>query len=108
MDVRGVSACKFGPTCHTPSDLLLLQYLYGIARADGNVDPREVDFIRRMAAALGISDKDRASIEAPFHSDKPDPYTVLEIADADASDADIKKALSDGSTGIEVPPRQGS
>ena len=71
--------------------LLLLQYLYGIARADGNVDPREVDLIRRMAAALGISDKDRASIEAPFHSEKPDPYTVLEIG-RDASDADIKKA----------------
>ena len=44
-----------------------------------------------MAAVLGISDKDRASIEAPFHSDKPDPYTVLEIG-RDATDADIKKA----------------
>ena len=71
--------------------LLLLQYLYGIARADGNVDAREIELIRRMAAALGISDKDRASIEAPFHSDKPDPYTVLEVG-RDATDAEIKKA----------------
>ena len=71
--------------------LLLLQYLYGIARADGNLDPREADLIRRMASALGISDKDRASIEAPFHSDKPDPYTVLEV-DQSASDAEVKKA----------------
>ncbi len=71
--------------------LLLLQYLYGIARADGNVDAREVELIRRMAAALGISDKDRASIEAPFHSDKPNPYTVLEV-ERDASDTEIKKA----------------
>ena len=90
VDVRGVCMQIRANMPHAKR-LLLLQYLYGIARADGNVDPREVDLIRRMAAALGISDKDRASIEAPFHSDKPDPYTVLEIA-SDASDADIKKA----------------
>ena len=90
VDVRGVCMQIRANMPHAKR-LLLLQYLYGIARADGNVDPREVDLIRRMAAALGISDKDRASIEAPFHSDKPDPYTVLEIG-RDASDADIKKA----------------
>jgi DnaJ like chaperone protein len=44
-----------------------------------------------MAAALGISDKDRASIEAPFHSDRPDPYTVLEVPSS-ATDSDVKKA----------------
>jgi len=90
VDVRGVCMQIRANMPHAKR-LLLLQYLYGIARADGNVDPREVDLIRRMATALGISDKDRASIEAPFHSDKPDPYTVLEIGQ-DASDADIKKA----------------
>ena len=90
VDVRGVCIQIRANMPHAKR-LLLLQYLYGIAQADGNVDPREVDLIRRMAAALGISDKDRASIEAPFHSDKPDPYTVLEIG-RDASDADIKKA----------------
>jgi len=90
VDVRGVCMQIRANMPHAKR-LLLLQYLYGIAQADGNVDPREVELIRRMAAALGISDKDRASIEAPFHSDKPDPYTVLEIGQ-DASDADIKKA----------------
>ncbi|MDG1674957.1 MAG: TerB family tellurite resistance protein [Flavobacteriales bacterium] len=90
VDVRGVCMQIRANMPHAKR-LLLLQYLYGIAQADGNVDPREVDLIRRMASALGISDKDRASIEAPFHSDKPDPYTVLEIG-RDASDADIKKA----------------
>ena len=90
VDVRGVCMQIRGNMPHAKR-LLLLQYLYGIARADGNVDPREVDLIRRMASALGISDKDRASIEAPFHSDKPDPYTVLEI-DQSASDAEVKKA----------------
>lgn len=90
VDVRGVCMQIRANMPHAKR-LLLLQYLYGIARADGNVDPREVDLIRRMATALGISDKDRASIEAPFHSDKPDPYTVLEI-DRSASDAEVKKA----------------
>lgn len=90
VDVRGVCMQIRAHMPHAKR-LLLLQYLYGIAQADGNVDPREVELIRRMAAALGISDKDCASIEAPFHSDKPDPYTVLEIGQ-DASDADIKRA----------------
>ena len=90
VDVRGVCMQIRANMPHAKR-LLLLQYLYGIAQADGNVDPREVDLIRRMAAALGISDKDRASIETPFHSDKPDPYTVLEIG-RDASDAEVKKA----------------
>ena len=90
VDVRGV-CMQIRTNMPHAKRLLLLQYLYGIARADGHVDPREVELIRRMAAALGISEKDRASIEAPFHSDKPDPYTVLEIG-RDASDTDIKKA----------------
>ena len=90
VDVRGVCMQIRANMPHAKR-LLLLQYLYGIARADGNVDPREVDLIRHMASALGISDKDRASIEAPFCNDKPDPYTVLEI-DQSASDAEVKKA----------------
>ena len=90
VDFRGVCMQIRANMPHAKR-LLLLQYLYGIARADGNVDPREVDLIRRMASALGISDKDRASIEAPFHSDKPDPYTVLEV-DQSVTDAEVKKA----------------
>ena len=90
VDVRGVCMQIRANMPHAKR-LLLLQYLYGIAQADRKVDLREVELIRRMASFLGVSDKDRASIEAPFHSDKPDPYTVLEIGH-DASDADIKKA----------------
>jgi DnaJ like chaperone protein len=90
VDVRGVCMQIRANMPHAKR-LLLLQYLYGIARADENVDPRELDLIRGMASALGISDKDRASIEAPFHSHKPDPYTVLEV-DQSATDAEVKKA----------------
>jgi DnaJ like chaperone protein len=78
--------------------LLLLQYLYGIAAADGDIDPRELDEVRRIAGYLGISSRDRDSIEARFRgsgggrpADLASAYTVLEL-DAACSDADIKKA----------------
>ncbi len=74
-----------------PKRLLLLQYLYGIAQADGHVHTQEIEVIRRIAALLGISDKDRRSIEEPFFREEADPYTVLEI-DRQASETDIKKA----------------
>ena len=42
VDVRGVCMQIRANMPHAKR-LLLLQYLYGIARADGNVDPREVE-----------------------------------------------------------------
>ena len=44
VDVRGVCMQIRANMPHAKR-LLLLQYLYGIARADGNVDPREVELI---------------------------------------------------------------
>ncbi len=81
--------------------LLLLQYLYGIAAADGELDPRELDEVRRIAGYLGISARDRDSIEARFTAggpaarrpaDLPSAYTVLEL-DPGCSDAEVKKAF---------------
>ena len=74
-----------------PMRLQLLQYLFGIAQADGHVDQREVDLLKQIAAYLGISQKDYASIEAMFYKDVADAYTVLEI-DAKATDTDVKRA----------------
>ncbi len=75
-----------------PKRLLLLQYLYGIAKADGQVHTSEIEVIRRIAGYLGISEKDRASIEEHFYRVKANPYTVLEIA-PDATDAEVKRAF---------------
>ena len=72
--------------------LLLLQYLYGIAQADGDVDPREVEVIRQMATWLGISAKDVKSIEASFYTDVASHYAVLEIPES-ATDSEVKKAF---------------
>ena len=52
--------------------------------------PHELDIIRFIAKYLGISDKDRLSIEQAYHR-VSDPYKVLEIT-KDATDTEVKKA----------------
>ena len=90
VDVRGV-ADQIRMNMDHPKRMLLLQYLYGIAKADGHVDKRELELIRLIARHLGISLKDVASIEEPFHSGTLNPYKVLEITGT-ATDAEVKKA----------------
>jgi DnaJ like chaperone protein len=90
VDVRGV-ADQIRMNMDHPKRMLLLQYLYGIANADGLVDKRELELIRLIARHLGISLKDVASIEEPFHSGTLNPYKVLEITET-ATDAEVKKA----------------
>tara|TARA_B100000780_G_scaffold278901_1_gene254273 strand:+ start:7110 stop:7850 length:741 start_codon:yes stop_codon:yes gene_type:complete len=90
VDVRGV-AMQIRTNMDHPKRLLLLQYLYGIAKADGNVDKTEIDLIRTIARHLGISAKDITSIEEPFNTGSANPYKVLEIT-KNATDTDVKKA----------------
>ena len=90
VDARAVCRQIQGMMEHSKR-LLLLQYLYGIAQADGDVDPREVEVVRQMATWLGISAKDVKSIEASFYTDITSHYAVLEVAE-NASDAEVKKA----------------
>ena len=90
VDVRGV-ADQIRMNMDHPKRMLLLQYLYGIAKADGHVDQRELELIRLIARHLGISPKDIASIEEPFNSGTLNPYKVLEITET-ATDAEVKKA----------------
>lgn len=70
---------------------LLVQYLYGIAKADGQIHTSEIQVIRQIAAWMAISAGDLASIEELFSAGSPDPYKVLEI-DASATDSEVKKA----------------
>jgi DnaJ like chaperone protein len=74
-----------------PKRLVRLQYLYGIAQSDGHVHTSEVEVIRRIAIWLGISEKDRLSIEATVIPQHNNAYTVLEIS-KEATDAEVKKA----------------
>ncbi len=71
--------------------LLLLQYLFGIAKADGHIHSSELDVIRQIAKWLGIHERDRASIEEMFQAGKANPYSVLEITPS-STDSEVKKA----------------
>lgn len=74
-----------------PKRLLLLQYLYGISKADGEVHQSEIDIVRLIARHLGISEKDVSSIEQAFAPGAGDPFLVLEI-EKTATDSEVKKA----------------
>lgn len=91
VDARAVSRQIQGMMEHSKR-LLLLQYMYGIAQADGNVDPSEVEVIRQIAGWMGISAKDSKSIEASFYTDVASHYAVLEVAES-AGDSEVKKAF---------------
>jgi DnaJ like chaperone protein len=74
-----------------PLRLQLLHYLFGIARADGQVLDVEARLIADISGFLGINDKDHASIQAMFYKDTNAAYKILEIEES-ASDSDVKKA----------------
>lgn len=71
--------------------LLLLQYLFGIAKADGQIHEKEVACIRQIAGWMGISAGELRSIEEMFQTGEADPYKILEIA-PEATESEIKKA----------------
>ena len=73
------------------SRLQLLHFLFGIAQADGQVAPSELEMIEHMAQNMGISSKDFESIKAMFIANTDAAYKILEV-DANATDEEIKKA----------------
>ena len=73
------------------SRLQLLHFLYGIANADGFLDPRELETIQRIAYHMGISSQDMESLKSMFYKDTESAYKVLEI-DSNATADDIKTA----------------
>ncbi len=78
---------------HEPAVLEeLIGGLFHIARADGTIDPAELDFLAKVAIIFGFSDRDFERLRASY--DKPEtssPYAVLGVS-RDADDAEIKKA----------------
>lgn len=73
------------------SRLALLQMLYGVSNADGQIHPREISVINTISGYLGINEKDTASIRAMYIPDTDWTYKVLEIS-PDATDEEVKKA----------------
>ncbi len=74
-----------------PSRLQLIHFLFGIAKADGDVNTDEINQIYIIAGYLGINSKDYESIKAMFYESTDNAYKILEI-DKTASNDEIKKA----------------
>jgi DnaJ like chaperone protein len=78
---------------HMPhaSRLQLLHFLFGIAKADGQVTESEVEEIRKIAGYLNINQYDFDSIKAMFFDSSDSAYKILEVT-KESSDDEVKKA----------------
>ena len=69
----------------------LLDALFHIARADGDVSPSEIAYLREVARIFGLGEREFERVSAASDAaQKSDPYGVLGL-DRSASDDDIKK-----------------
>jgi DnaJ like chaperone protein len=73
------------------SRLQLLHFLYGIAIADGKIDPAEIQLIEQIAYYLGISSADSGSIKNMFVKSTDSAYIILGV-NKNATNEEIKKA----------------
>ena len=73
------------------SRLQLLHFMFGLANADGRIDPAELRLIDSMAFHLGITTKDVDSIRSMFTNTIGDYYKILEIENTATNDQ-VKKA----------------
>ena len=84
-------AVQIGRHMDYSSKLLLVQYLFGIALADGKSHPTEVNLIQAISRYMNITGKDFESVKAMFIKDTDSAYKILEVEQS-ASDDEIKKA----------------
>lgn len=69
----------------------LVHYLFGIAKADGNVSSTEMNVIRQISDMLGIPAVEFESVKNMFYRDVNSDYKVLGI-EPEATDDEVKKA----------------
>ncbi len=70
---------------------LLVQYLFGIAKADGHVSEQEESIINRIASYFRITQNEYEQIKSMFYKDVSNAYKVLGV-ESSASDEEVKKA----------------
>lgn len=90
INVQEVSM-QVGRYTDYPVKLQLLHYLFGIAAADSQYHPDEVEMISVISQYMGVSGSDYSSIRAMFVKSTGWAYDVLEIAST-ATDDEVKKA----------------
>ncbi|NDV42284.1 TerB family tellurite resistance protein [Flagellimonas sediminis] len=71
--------------------LQLLHFLFGIAQADGQLSPLEIQKLREIAGYLRVGAHDFESIMAMFVKSADNAYRILEI-ERNATDDEVKKA----------------
>ena len=69
----------------------LVHYMFGIAKADGDVAESEMRVIQSIAQKLGVSQKNFESLKNMFYRDVHSDYKILGV-DASATDDEVKKA----------------
>lgn len=74
-----------------PARLEMVHVLFGLALADRNIDPSELEVISTISGYLGISSADFDSIQAMFMRDSGAPYRILEV-DSEAGQEAVKRA----------------
>jgi DnaJ like chaperone protein len=90
INVREVSV-QVGQFTDYPVKLQLVNYLFGIAAADNQYHPDEVEMISVIAGYMGVSSADFTSIRAMFVKSTGWAFEVLEIT-SEATDDEVKKA----------------
>lgn len=69
----------------------LLHYLFGIAKADGDVSQAEMQVLNRIATLMGVPQLDFDSVKNMFYRDVNSDYKVLGV-EPTATDEEVKKA----------------
>lgn len=69
----------------------LLHYLFGIARADGDVSPEEIQTLQRIAQLMGVPELDFRSVQGMFKHNLDGDYETLGL-EKTATDEELKKA----------------
>lgn len=73
------------------SRVQLLHLLFGLAKADGQLNTVEVQMIQRISGLLGVSSSDYQAVLNMFYDNVEAAYKVLEISSS-ATNEEIKKA----------------
>jgi DnaJ like chaperone protein len=69
----------------------LVHYLFGIAKADGEVSEKETQILQRLSMLLGVPNLDFNSVKGMYSTNVNADYEVLGIT-KESSDDEIKKA----------------
>lgn len=72
--------------------LQILHFLFGIAKADGQVSQAELNQLYQISGYLNLMKRDFESIKAMFFKSADNAYKILEIKKS-ATDAEVKKAF---------------